>query len=315
MNFRQLDLNLLRVLAAVHRTGSVTLAGKTLSLSQPATSNALSRLRDFFADELFVRTPSGLKPTRMCEELAPAVVAQLLALETLVTGHEAFEPASSGMHWRLSLSDLGEMLFLPGLAAAMRSQAPASHLSNISVASNGVAAALEAREIDMAVGILQPRHRGIRTELLFREQYVAVAAQAWRPTCGDDTGSLSREQLAQASFVVASPTATFHASVEQMLISMKLEDRIVLRVRHFSALPDLATSTDLLSIVPEMYARNLMLRYDLRTWHIAEAPFYEVRLVWHSSTDRDPALQWMRALVKQLFYRPVSDAGTVASPA
>jgi DNA-binding transcriptional LysR family regulator len=38
MNFRQLDLNLLRVLAAIHRTGSVTLAGKALSLSQPATS-------------------------------------------------------------------------------------------------------------------------------------------------------------------------------------------------------------------------------------------------------------------------------------
>ena len=315
MNFRQLDLNLLRVLAAVHRTGSVTLAGKALSLSQPATSNALSRLRDFFADELFVRTPTGLKPTRLCEELAPAVVAQLLALETLVTGHEAFNPASSSMHWRMSLSDLGEMLFLPGLAATMRSQAPASRLSNISVASNDVAAALEAREIDMAVGILQPRHRGIRAELLFREQYVAVAAQAWRPACGDDSGSLSREQLARASLVVASPTATFHASVEQMLISMKLEDRIMLRARHFSALPELAMSSDLLSIVPEMYARNLMLRYDLRTWRIDEAPSYEVRLVWHSSTDRDPAHQWMRALVKQLFYRPVSDADKPASPA
>ncbi|UUZ65708.1 LysR family transcriptional regulator [Polaromonas sp. P1-6] len=47
MNFRQLDLNLLRVLAAIHRTGSVTRAGKALSLSQPATSNALARLRDF----------------------------------------------------------------------------------------------------------------------------------------------------------------------------------------------------------------------------------------------------------------------------
>ena len=315
LNFRQLDLNLLRVLAAVHRTGSVTLAGKALSLSQPATSNALSRLRDFFADELFVRTPSGLKPTRLCEELAPAVVAQLLALETLVTGHEAFEPASSSMHWRLSLSDLGEMLFLPRLAATMRSKAPASRLSNISVASNDVAAALEAREIDMAVGILQPRHRGIRAEQLFREQYVAVATQAWRPACGEASGSLTREQLAQAAFVVASPTATFHASVEQMLISMKLEDRIVLRARHFSALPDLAMSSDLLAIVPEMYARNLMLRYDLRTWRIAEAPSYEVSLVWHSSTDRDPAHQWMRALVKQLFYRPVSDADMAASPA
>ncbi len=143
---------------------------------------------------------------------------------------------------------------------------------------------------------------------------MAVAAQAWRPACGDHSDSLSREQLAQASFVVASPTATFHASVEQMLISMKLEDRIVLRARHFSALPDLAMSSDLMSIVPEMYARNLMLRYDLRTWRIAEAPSYEVRLVWHSSTDRDPAHQWMQALVKQLFHRPVSDDGTAASP-
>ena len=306
MNFRQLDLNLLRVLTAIHRTGSVTLAGKSLSLSQPATSNALARLRGFFADELFVRTPSGLKPTRLCEQLAPAVMTQLLALETLITGHEEFTPASSTMHWRLSLSDLGEMLFLPALAGAMRSQAPASRLSNISVASNDVAAALEAREIDMAVGLLQAKHRGISSELLFREHYVAVAAKAWRPAGGQLGDTLSPAQLAQASFVVASPTATFHASVEQMLIRMKLQERIVLRARHFSALPDLALNTDLLSIVPEMYARRLLLRYELQTWRIPEAPAYEVRLVWHSSTDHDPAHQWMRALVKHLFQRPVS---------
>jgi DNA-binding transcriptional LysR family regulator len=223
-------------------------------------------------------------------------MTQLLALETLITGHEEFTPASSTMHWRLSLSDLGEMLFLPELAGAMRSQAPASRLSNISVASNDVAAALEAREIDMAVGILQTKHRGISSELLFKEHYVAVAAKAWRPAGGQLGDTLSPEQLAQASFVVASPTATFHASVEQMLIRMKLQERIVLRARHFSALPDLALNSDLLSIVPEMYARRLLLRYELRTWRIPEAPAYEVRLVWHSSTDHDPAHQWMRSL-------------------
>ena len=305
MNFRQLDLNLLRVLAAIHRTGSVTLAGKTLALSQPATSNALARLRDFFGDELFVRAPSGLKPTRLCEQLAPAVLAQLLALETLVTGHEEFDPASSDMHWRLSLSDLGEMLFLPELAGAMRSQAPGARLSNISVASSDVAAALEAREIDLAIGILQPRHRGIRTELLFRERYVAIAAPQWRPASGRSGRALTPQQLAEASFVVAAPTATFHGSVEQMLARMKLEDRIVLRARHFGALPELALSSDLLSIVPEMYARNLRQRYDCRVWGIPGVPAYEVRLVWHSSTDKDPAHQWMRALVHKLFKRPV----------
>ncbi len=306
MNFRQLDLNLLRVLAAIHRTGSVTKAGKTLSLSQPATSNALARLREFFGDELFVRAPSGLKPTRLCEQMAPAVFAQLLALQTLVTGHEDFEPAHSDMHWQLSLSDLGEMLFLPALAGAMRSQAPGARLSNVSVAANEVASALEAREIDLAIGILQPRHRGIRTELLFREHYVAVAAPEWRPASGRSGRTLTIQQLAEASFVVASPTATFHGSVEQMLVRMKLEDRIVLRARHFAALPDLALTSDLLSIVPEMFARNLRERYAFRVWGIPGAPTYEVRLVWHSSTGRDPAHQWMRELVYKLFKRPVS---------
>ena len=303
MNFRQLDLNLLRVLAAIHRTGSVTQAGKALSLSQPATSNALSRLRDFFEDELFVRAPSGLKPTRLCEKLAPAVMAQLLSMESLVTGHEKFDPIKSNMHWQLSLSDLGEMLFLPELAGALRKQAPDSRLANISVAANNVAAALETREIDLAVGILQPKHRGIRTELLFREQYVAVAAPNWRPASGRSGRVLTAQQLAEAVFVVASPTATFHGSVEQMLTRMKLEDRIVLRARHFGALPDLAMSSDLLSIVPEMYAKNLRQRYDFRVWGIPNAPAYEVRMVWHSSTDNDPAHQWMRTLVQTLFKR------------
>ena len=314
MNFRQLDLNLLRVMAAIHRSGSVTAAGKALSLSQPATSNALARLRGYFDDELFVRTPSGLKPTRLCEKLAPAVAAQLLALETLVTGHEDFEAASSGMHWRLSLSDLGEMLFLPELASALRSQAPGARLSNVSVAATDVAVALEAREIDLAIGILQPRHRGIRTELLFHEHYVAMAAPQWRPASGRSGRNLTARQLAEASFVVASPTATFHGSVEKMLVRMKLDDRIMLRSRHFGALPDLALSTDLLAIVPEMYARNLRQRFDFRLWGIPGAPAYEVRLVWHSSTGKDPAQQWMRALVRKLFGRSAgADSAPVAA--
>jgi DNA-binding transcriptional LysR family regulator len=304
MNFRQLDLNLLRVLAAIHRTRSVTAAGKALSLSQSATSNALARLRHFFNDELFVRSPAGLQPTRLCEIVAPAVLAQLRALESVVTGQEDFDPATSDMHWKLSLSDLGEMLFLPPLAAALRAGAPGAHLSNISVAATDVATALESREIDCAVGILQPKHRGIRADLLFREQYVALTSPQWRPATGRAGKSLTQAQLARASLVVASPTATFHSSVEQMLVRMKLADRIVLRARHFGALPELALSTDLLAIVPEMYAKNLKQRHDFKVWTLPKAPFYEVRLVWHASTARDPAHQWMRALLHRLFGRP-----------
>lgn len=303
MNFRQLDLNLLRVLVTIHRTRSVTEAGKALSLSQSATSNALARLRGFFDDELFVRSPAGLQPTRLCESVAPAVLGQLRALEATVTGQEDFDPATREMHWKLSLSDLGEMMFLPPLAAALRLQAPHARVSNISVAAADVASALESREIDLAIGILQPRHRGIHAELLFREQYVAITARNWRPAVGRAGLSLSLAQLAEAGLVVASPTATFHSGVEQMLVKMKVADRIVVRARHFGALAELALTTDLLVVAPESYARSLRQRRDFRVWRLPEAPFYEVRLVWHASTARDPAHQWMRALLHRLFGR------------
>ncbi len=305
MNFRQLDLNLLRVLSAIHRTGSVTAAGKALALSQPATSNALARLRDHFKDDLFVRSPSGLQPTRLCERLAPGVQAQLQMLEALVSVRDDFDPARSEMRWRLSLSDLGEMMFLPPLAAALRQQAPQAHVTNVSVAAEDVPAALESRDIDFAIGILQPRHRGVRADLLFREHYVALTSSRWRPASGPAGRTLSARQLAEASLVVASPTATFHGSVEKMLVRMKLSERIVLRARHFGALPELALNTDLLTIVPQMYATNLGQRHDLRVWELprAAAPSYEVRMVWHASTAQDPAHQWIRAQVHRLFGR------------
>jgi len=116
--------------------------------------------------------------------------------------------------------------------------------------------------------------------------------------------------LSEASLVVASPTATFHGSVEKMLVRMKLSERIVLRARHFGALPELALNTDLLTIVPQMYAANLGQRHDLRVWELprAAAPSYEVRLVWHASTAQDPAHQWIRAQVHRLFGRADTSA-------
>ncbi len=310
MNFRQLDLNLLRVLAAIHRTGSVTAAGKALALSQPATSNALARLRDYFEDDLFVRSPGGLQPTRLCERLAPAVQTQLQMLESAITVRDEFDPAHSDMRWRLSLSDLGEMMFLPPLAAALRQQAPQARLTNISVAAQDVPAALESREIDFAIGILQPSHRGVRAELLFREHYVAMTSPRWRPASGKAGRTLSSRQLAESSLVVAAPTATFHGSVEQMLVRAKLSERVVIRARHFGALPELALNTDLLTIVPQMYANNVGQRMDMRVWDLprAAAPSYDVRLVWHASTAKDPAHQWIRAQVHRLFGRISSAA-------
>ncbi|GAB4483920.1 MAG: LysR family transcriptional regulator [Burkholderiaceae bacterium] len=306
MNFRQLDLNLLRVLAAVYRTGSVTAAGRQLALSQPATSNALARLREFFGDELFVRSPRGLHPTHVAQRIAPAVIAHLQALESTVLSAEAFDPATSRVHWRLSLSDLGEILFLPPLAHVLRRAAPNCALSNVAVAAEQVSAALEARDVDLAIGILKPGHRGIASEPLFQEGFVGITAIDWMPPAGRSGRTLNAQQLARAAIAVATPTATVHGSVEARLKQLKLAERAVLHVRHFGALPELVARTDLLAIVPRRFAESLAPRYAVRIWALPDVvPRYEVRMLWHPSADGDPAHAWLRALVRKLFARGV----------
>lgn len=306
MNFRQLDLNLLRVLCAVHRSGSVTEAGRQLAMSQPAVSNALTRLRRRFDDALFVRSPSGLHPTRMAQRIAPLVEAHLRDLELVLCSGENFDPATSGVHWRLSLSDLGEMMFLPPLAGALRIESPHSRVSNVSVDAARVSAALEARDIDLAIGILQPEHAGVSSESLFHEHFVAITGSHWRPAVGRTGKSLSPQQLAHAALAVAAPTATFHGSVELMLTRLKLNDRAVVRARHYGALPDLVTCTDLMAIVPQMFASSLASRYDVRVWDLpGHGPHYDVRMVWHQSASTDAAHAWLRECVRRLFARSV----------
>lgn len=304
MKFKQLDLNLLRVLIALHRTGSVTAAGRSLALSQPATSHLLAKLRESFSDELFIRTPKGLRPTPLCERVAPAVQAQLAELEATLSGEQVFDPANSAVDWRVSLSDLGEMMFLPSLAAALRQRAPLARISNISVAAPDVPSALDAREIDLAIGILQSSHKNVRSETLLEEHYVALSSQHWQPSGGRTSGKLSLAQLKHARFVVSSPAATYQSGVENILHEHQLHEQIMLRARHFGAIPELTNNTDLLAIVPMMYAQRLPKHYGFRIWAL---PFrsvtYSVNLLWHSSTDHDGGHIWMRDQVRQLFVR------------
>src|ERR1044071_8296917 len=71
MDIRGVDLNLLKAFDALISERTVTRAAGRIGLSQPAMSHALSRLRSLFADDLFVRTQSGMEPTAHAREIAP----------------------------------------------------------------------------------------------------------------------------------------------------------------------------------------------------------------------------------------------------
>ncbi len=60
---RLFDLNLLIAFDALMAERNVTRAAHRVGIGQPAMSYALSRLRELFGDDLFVRTSSAMQPT------------------------------------------------------------------------------------------------------------------------------------------------------------------------------------------------------------------------------------------------------------
>src|SRR4051812_18615052 len=118
--FRTFDLNLLRVFDAVMIERNVTQAAASLSMTQPAVSNAINRLRHSLKDPLFLKVHGGVMPTPRAQALWPPLKDALRRIEQTVDTHE-FDPASGHAVFGLAASDyVLEHLVQPLLPALLR---------------------------------------------------------------------------------------------------------------------------------------------------------------------------------------------------
>ncbi|MBT6126027.1 MAG: LysR family transcriptional regulator, partial [Halieaceae bacterium] len=124
MNVNRIDLNLLVYLDALLRERNVTQAANQLSLSQPAMSNGLRRLRELFDDPLLVRTSDGMTPTERALELEPVVREVLSKIDKAVQPRSDFEPDQAQRVFRIMASDYGEATLFPAVLAKLRDLAP-----------------------------------------------------------------------------------------------------------------------------------------------------------------------------------------------
>ena len=110
------DLNLLVALQILLEERNVTRAAERLSVSQPALSKTLQKLRDSFEDELFTRTSHGLVPTPRAEELGRELPGLMESIEQ-VLGDAAFSPDTYGGSFKLLMPPILCESLLPNLMA------------------------------------------------------------------------------------------------------------------------------------------------------------------------------------------------------
>ncbi|HEY2979135.1 MAG TPA: LysR family transcriptional regulator, partial [Burkholderiaceae bacterium] len=121
VNFRTIDLNLLRVFDAVMAEGSLTRAANVLSMTQPAASHALKRLHDTIGETLFVRTANGMRPTPRAMALWPPVRAALSGLQHALAP-ASFDPRTDAVNFRVAMADATAALLAPPLVRAIQAE-------------------------------------------------------------------------------------------------------------------------------------------------------------------------------------------------
>jgi DNA-binding transcriptional LysR family regulator len=295
MNVRDVDLNLLRVFDAVLRERGVTPAAAGLGLTQPAVSNALSRLRGVFGDPLFVRTASGMDATPFARELAEPVRQALALLESALAHGPGFDPASAARAFRFYMSDLGQIEFLPPLIERVQRHAPGVRLEAVALEVEDIAAALAAGSLDLAVGFLPGLGAPVRRRPLFRDPYLCLM-RADHPIT-----SLTKKKFAEASHALVSYRGG-HRVIEEALERAGLARKIALRVPHFTVVPMVLERTDLILTLPARVAHVFERRGKLKALPPpVPIPPAEVAVHWHERFEADPGNRWLREQVIDLF--------------
>ena len=302
MNFRTLDLNLLRVFDAVMAEGSLTRAASSLAMTQPAVSHALRRLRMACGQELFVRHATGVHPTPHAQGLWPQVRGALGMLRQALAP-EAFDPRADAVQFRIAMADATAAVLAPALVAAIEREAALANLRVLPLTTRDPRRLLEAGEADIAVGYFpevmaavhaQGPDDTLRHARLYDTRYVCVMRRG-HPL---QEQALTLDSFCAAQHLLVSFSGKPYGYVDQALASLGRERRITLTVNQFFTAGRVVSRSNLLTVLPESFVSATGYGGDLvtRELPLTLAPVHVVML-WPLRLDADPAQHWLRERV------------------
>lgn len=298
MELKDLDLNLLVVFHQLLIERRVSRAAETLGLTQPAVSNALARLRKQFGDELFTRTQAGMQPTPYAEQLAEPVAHALGLLHGAVNQRTSFDAATSTRAFTIGMTDIGEIYFLPTLMDELGRLAPGVTVSTVRNTAVNLKDAMEAGQVDLALGLLPQLKAGFFQRRLFRQRYVCLFRRGHRL----DKRRITLKEFSEADHVAVVSAGTGHGKVDELLERTGVARKVRLTVPHFVAVGSLLHGTDMVATVPERFAQRVAEPHGLAyVNHPADLPEIAINLFWHARCHKDPANQWLRALMFRLY--------------
>lgn len=257
-------------------------------------SNALSRLRRVFNDELFVRTSKGMLPTPVADGIAQNISAALGLLNASVLEREEFTPVSAERTYHFSMTDLAEAVILPRLFPFFEQHAPHLALQSYYTKRHELVRHLSRGELDFAIDVPLIEDTQVSHESLIRDDYVC-AMRSDHPLVDEP---LTLDTYLSMKHIHVSSRRKGLGQVDMALLRHQVERRIQLRVQHYRVAAEVVSGTDLVLTVPRFLAAQYAL--TLRPLPF-EVPVLDLHLYWHRQSDSDPSHRWLRESLLSLF--------------
>jgi DNA-binding transcriptional LysR family regulator len=307
LNFRTLDLNLLRVFDEVMAERNLTRAAQRLSMTQPAVSNALRRLRELLGDELVQRAGYGVEPTPRALTLWPSVRDALHQLQAALAPGE-FDPAQAQNAFVLTMADATAAKVIPGLMDVLAQEAPGVTLRVVPLTTRDPRLVLESGEVDLAIGHfpgvlaelgaqhLQESSPRFMFERLYDGEYVVVMRKQ-HPLA---RGTLSLDDYCAARHLLVSFSGRPIGFVDEALTAVSRKRRVVLTVNQFFTAGLVVATSDLLTVLPRHFISGTGVA-DQVVWRPLplDVPAVHVDALWHRQHQASSAHRWLREAVRR----------------
>lgn len=305
-DIRQLDFNLLKAFDALLVERSVTRAAHRLSLTQPAVSGMLARLRVALDDPLFVRASHGIVPTPRALDLAGPLRRMMGEVECMLTRPE-FDPASSTASFSITASDYAQLAVLVPWLGIVRREAPGIRIAIRSVDDARLMAGFEQGQVDLALISPEGALPDLHAVRLYEETY-SLAMRADHPMAARP---VSVDEFCELDHALVSLRGDpFMGVVDGALAAIGRERRVSFSASCFLVLVQVLARTDLVATVPSRLLDGVegLVRRPLPL----AVPGFTKLAVWHERSHRDPAHQWLRAsLINSI---GIMNSGDVAGP-
>jgi len=301
-NFRTLDLNLLRVFDEVMAERSLTRAARNLSLTQPAVSNALRRLRDTLGDELVQRSGQGMAPTPRALAIWPAVREALQQLQASLIPNE-FVPAQARSTFVLAMADATAAELIPGLVETLEHEAPGVSLRVVPLTTRDPRGLLDEESCDLAVGyfpavladLTASAQSGEALPFFYQRLYLGEYVCVMRKGHPLASGPLTLQRFCDARHMLVSFSGRAFGFIDEALAALGQKRNVVLTVNQFFTAGRVVANSNLLTVLPRHFVRvtGIAEQLELRPLPFAVSPVH-VDAVWHRRSQQSSAHLWLR---------------------